>query len=162
MGHPKRKLKFAEDFYVRALLNKVKLEDIMTAPVITVNVNTPFHEVADKIRQNRVRHLPVVDEKEKLVGLLTERELFKTQSPRRLEDGTWYYDPEALDGFILKNVMIKDPFTMSPNDTAAEAILEMVRLKYACVCIIKEDRVLAGIITYIDFLELAAQIISEK
>ena len=156
-----RKLQHSEDFHIKNLLNKVLLKEIMTSPVISARVDALFHEVADKITKGKIRHLPIVDQKNKLVGLMTERHLFRIQSPRRLEDGTWYYDQEALDDFILKNVMITDPLTLHPDNTVAEAILKMVQSRNWCISIIEKDGTLVGIVTYTDLLELAAQILLE-
>ena len=134
----------------------------MTEKIISVQEDAPFHEVADKIQRNKIRHLPVVNKDNKIVGLMTERDLYRIQSPRRLEDGTWYYDPEILDNFILKDVMIANPFTFKPDNTVAEAILKMVHNKYGCIPIADASGKLCGIVTYVDLLKLAAQIIEEK
>ena len=157
-----RKLKYSEDYYVRILLNKVKLSEVMTSPVISVKENAPFHEVADKIQRNKIRHLPVVDKDDRIIGLMTERDLHKIQSPRKLEDGTWYYDPAMLDNFNLTHVMIKDPLTLHPDDSVAEAILKMVQKKYGCIPVVDQAGKLCGIVSYVDLLKLAAQIIEEK
>ena len=45
-----RKLKYNEDFHIKNLLNKVTLKEIMTTPVISVQVAAPFYEVAEKIK----------------------------------------------------------------------------------------------------------------
>ena len=161
MAKLNRKLQHSEDFYIKTLLNKVLLREIMTTPVISVHVEAPFHEVADKITKNKIRHLPVVDENNKLVGLITERYLYKIQSPRRLEDGTWYYDQEALDSFILRNVMISNPLSLRPDNTVGEAILKMVQSREWSISITQKDGTLCGIVTYTDLLELAAQILME-
>lgn len=157
-----RKLKYSEDYYVKILLGKIKLSEVMTAPVIAVRDDAPFHEVADKIQKNGIRHLPVVDADNKLVGLVTERGLYKIQSPRWLEDGTWYYDAEMLDNFILKDVMIHEPFAMGPDNTVAEAVLKMVDKKYGCILVVDKDRRMSGIVSYVDLLKLAARIIQES
>ena len=57
------RLKYAEDFYIRALLKKVKLKDVMTSPVIAVNVDAPFREVVKLLEDRRIRHVPIVDSK---------------------------------------------------------------------------------------------------
>src|SRR3989338_3655435 len=157
-----RKLKYSEDYYVRVLLNKVPLREVMTEKLFTIREGAPFHEVADKIMKNSIRHLPVVDKDNKLIGLMTERDLHKIQSPRRLEDGTWYYDQDSLDSFILRDVMIPNPFTLKPENTVAEAILKMVQKKYGCILIVDNNNTLCGIVSYVDLLKLAAQILEEK
>jgi CBS domain-containing protein len=155
-------LSHPEDFYIRVLLQKVKIKEIMASPVISIEEHSPFCKVEEAFRQKEIRHLPVVDVDNKIVGLITQRDFFRIVSPRKLMDSeAWYYDKETLDGIILKNVMIKNPFVLSGEHTAADAILEMVRRKYGCIPIVDKDKILCGIITQVDLLKIAAQILTE-
>ena len=133
----------------------------MTIHVISVGVNDHFSAVAEKIEEKRIRHLPVVDQNNKLVGLMTRSDLYKIQPPHKLEDGTWYYDKETLDGIILKNAMVQNPFTLSPDNTVGEAVLAMVRNKYGCIPVVDKNGVLCGIVTQIDILKMAVAILTE-
>jgi len=155
-------LKQAEDFYIRSLLNKVKLQEVMTKAVITIDVNEPFSHVEEKFMRYHIRHLPVVENKIKLVGIVTQRDLYRIQSPRKLEEGDWYYDKEILDSHILKSVMTPNPFTLGPENTVADALLAMVDYKYGCIPIVGKDHALCGLITQIDILRIGARILREK
>jgi len=155
-------LKHTEDFYIRSLLNKVKLKDIMVQKVITIDVHEPFSQVEKKLIRYRIRHLPVIENNDKLVGIITQRDLYRIQSPRRLESGDWFYDKETLDKYILKSVMTPNPFTLGTDNTVAEALLAMVDYKYGCIPIVEKDNLLRGIITQVDILRIGAQILREK
>jgi CBS domain-containing protein len=100
-----------------------------------------------------IRHLPVVNDAGSLVGLITERLLYKIHSPRKLEDGSFYYDDQMLDGFILKNVMFKEPFTLKPQNTLRDAVEYMTRSKFGCVVIVDDYRIPCGIVTRNDILK---------
>jgi CBS domain-containing protein len=139
---------------VRPVLKDTLLKDIMIKPVKVVRESDDFHVVKDKLETFDIRHLPVVDEDGILVGLMTQRHLFKIHSPRKLESGDWYYDKEALDNFILKNVMIKEPFTLGPNSTLEEAMQTMSQFKYGCVIVVDESRRPCGIVTRNDILKV--------
>src|SRR3989338_9184698 len=91
------KLKRPEDYYIKVLLKEIKLKEIMTSEIVTVKVDAAFSEVAEKLTNHGFRHLPIIDEDKKLVGLISERDLFKIQPPHKLEDGTWFYDKDMLD-----------------------------------------------------------------
>ncbi len=52
-----------------------KVTDYMSSPVITVNENETLYEAVVVARTERVRHLPVVDDDDKLVGIVTDRDL---------------------------------------------------------------------------------------
>jgi acetoin utilization protein AcuB len=58
------------------LLSKIKMRDIMTADVITVTENTTLEEAARIMADNKIGGLPVVQD-DKLVGIITETDLFK-------------------------------------------------------------------------------------
>lgn len=62
---------------VRELLRKVKVEEIMTHDVITITDSTPLEEAARIMADSKISGLPVLQDN-KLVGLITETDLFKT------------------------------------------------------------------------------------
>lgn len=61
---------------IRELISKVKVEKIMTKNVVTVNDDTPIEEAARIMADGNFSGLPVMHEG-KLVGLITETDLFK-------------------------------------------------------------------------------------
>jgi len=58
------------------LLAKLKVEEVMTRKVITVAEDTPLEEAARIMADNKIGGLPVMRE-DKLVGIVTETDLFK-------------------------------------------------------------------------------------
>lgn len=155
------RLKYAEDFYIRSLLNKVKIAEIMTSPVISVNCEAHFREVVKIFQEKRVRHIPIVNKESEVVGIMSQRDLYKLQPPHKNEDGVWVYDMDVIDGFILSNVMTANPFTLFGKSTLAEAIGPMVRNKYGCIPIVDDKKKLCGIITQYDMLKIAFDILQE-
>ncbi len=134
-------------------LKKTKIKDVMASPAITVNENDDFSKVHEKFELYDIRHLPVVRDGGALVGLITQRELFKIHSPRKLEDGRWFYDKDLLNSFILKNVMFKDIFTLKVEDSLYPAVEYMVSHKFGCIPIVDEHGFVKGIITRDDVLK---------
>ncbi len=132
---------------IQEILHSTKLADIMTKPVISVRNQDEFHVVWEKMATYDIRHLPVVNDMGVLVGIITERNLFKIHSPRKLEDGSWYYDKDLLDGFILAKVMVHEPFTLKPDNTLADAMQAISQFKYGCIPIIDNKLIPVGIIT---------------
>jgi len=58
------------------LLAKIKMKDVMTEDVVTVNEDTPLEEAAHIMADNKIGGMPVVRD-DKLVGIITETDLFK-------------------------------------------------------------------------------------
>ncbi|MCS7011405.1 MAG: CBS and ACT domain-containing protein [Anaerolineales bacterium] len=61
---------------VNYLLNKIKVEDVMTHNVITVTEDTPIEEAARIMADNKISCLPVM-RGEELAGIITESDIFK-------------------------------------------------------------------------------------
>ena len=65
-------------FEIPYLLSKVKVNDVMIKKVITVTEDTPIEEAARIMADNKIGGLPVVNEKNAVVGIITETDIFKT------------------------------------------------------------------------------------
>jgi acetoin utilization protein AcuB len=137
----------AKKLDINQFLLDTKIREIMVSPVITVKETDDFALVQEKIALYDVRHLPVVNETGSIAGLITQRDLYQIHSPRRLEDGSWYYDKEALNQFLLKKVMLSKPFTLKPSNSIYEAIEATVRFKFGCIPIVDDYKKPCGILT---------------
>ncbi len=58
------------------LLSKTKVKDIMIQKVITISPEALVEEAAEKMRGNHINVLPVVDETSKVIGIITESDIF--------------------------------------------------------------------------------------
>lgn len=137
-------------------MKDIPLKEIMVTRVFTAHMEDPFNAVEAKFRLHGVRHLPVVDNENHVVGIFTLRDLNRCLSPRKTEEG-YRFDPEQLDRFIFKHVMTKDPLVLSPEDTLKHVVEIMARDKFGCIPIVSAHRVLVGIVTQIDVLKYLAR-----
>ncbi|WP_027108186.1 CBS and ACT domain-containing protein [Lacticigenium naphthae] len=72
------------------LLNRTRVEQLMEKTVITTSKDTLIEEAALIMREKDVSVLPVVDENNHVVGIITEKDIFSA-----LIDLTGYNDPGA-------------------------------------------------------------------
>jgi acetoin utilization protein AcuB len=63
---------------VHYMLSKLQVRRIMTKDVITTTPDTPLEDAAYLMADNKIGGLPVVDEYSRVVGVLTETDVFKT------------------------------------------------------------------------------------
>ncbi|MDD4294818.1 MAG: CBS domain-containing protein [Candidatus Omnitrophica bacterium] len=138
-------------------LEKIFIKDVMVKDPHTINVNEPFSKVWDLFKEYKIRHLPVIDDNRLLMGIVTQRDLYKTISPRKTMEGNFVYDKSELDRYILKYVMCTDMLTLKPDDFLGTAIHIMVNRKYGCIPVVHTDKKLAGIITQIDVLRALSE-----
>jgi acetoin utilization protein AcuB len=62
---------------LHAVLDKLKIGDIMTKKPVTVTPDTPIERAAQVMLEKRIEGLPVLDAKGTLVGILTEGDVFR-------------------------------------------------------------------------------------
>lgn len=63
---------------VHYLLWKIRIREIMTREVITTTPDTPIEDAASLMVTKKIGGLPVVDGKGKVVGIITETDIFRT------------------------------------------------------------------------------------
>lgn len=98
-----------------------------------------------------VRHLPVVGDGKRLLGLITRETLMI--EPGSLESLNVWEITRYLSGMKVKKIMIKarDVYTTGEDATIEDAALLMIENKIGCLPVLK-DRVVVGVITQEDLL----------
>jgi CBS-domain-containing membrane protein len=66
-----------------------QVKDVMTKTVVVVATETPFKEIARRLSEYRVAALPVVDARDRVVGIVSEADLCsRRRTPSRPDDGS--------------------------------------------------------------------------
>lgn len=126
------------------------VRELMSTEVTTLERNEKL-SLADSIMSiGRIRHMPVLDEDGKLVGLLSQRDLFHSALVKALGYGT-VAKQKMLEGLLVKEVMTNDPVTVSPDTDVAAAASIMAEKKFGCLPVVEGDD-LVGILTEGDFV----------
>ena len=64
---------------------QLKVEEVMSSPVQTLSQQTPVHEAAKIMQQEKIRRVVVVDEDGKIVGLTTQSDIVKGLQGKYIE-----------------------------------------------------------------------------
>ncbi|WP_299522512.1 CBS domain-containing protein [uncultured Methanobrevibacter sp.] len=91
------------------MLNK-KVKEMMTTDVITTNSNVDVVNAFEELMEHKISAMPVVDDDE-LVGIITATDLGHNLILDKYELGT-----------DVKDIMVKNVVTVSPESTIGEAI----------------------------------------
>lgn len=142
-------------------MKDIPLKEIMMTGVITGHIDDPLSEIAAKFNEYAIRHIPIVDGKNHLLGMFTYKDLAKVLAPHRTEDGDYYYDKDEMDQFVLKFVMTKNPVALRPDDTLKHVVDVMAAEKFDSIPITKSDGTLVGIVSQIDVLKHISRQFSE-
>jgi CBS domain-containing membrane protein len=110
------------------------VKDIMTEVVEALRVGDSL-DLADRImRVGRIRHLPVVDGDDHLVGLVTHRTLLAAWVSHG-SPGSERISDVARD-IPIEMVMVKDVLTTTPEASAADAARILEKHKYGCLPVV--------------------------
>jgi CBS domain-containing protein len=127
----------------------MKVRDIMTKEVATLDINDELSLANDIMRLGRIRHLPVVDGT-RLVGIISERDLFRSSLAQALGYGT-KATRDIMKTLRIKDVMVAAVVTVSPDSKLCDAVRVMLDKKIGCLPVVEDDR-LVGLITETDVL----------
>lgn len=127
------------------------VKDYMTRHPIMIEPDKRVTEAQKLMGENNIRHLPVVGDGKRLLGLLTRDRL--QIPPERLSSLDVWEITRYLADLTAKKVMIKrnDLYTIDPEATLEEAADLMSRQKVGGLPVI-EDGIVVGIITETDLL----------
>jgi len=127
----------------------MKVRDIMVKEVATLDINDELSLANDIMRLGRIRHLPVV-EGERLVGIISERDLFRSSLAQALGYAS-QASRELMKTLHIKDVMVPAVVTVSPETSLCAAVRLMVEKKIGCLPVV-EDEHLVGLITETDIM----------
>lgn len=128
------------------------VRDWMTKDPLVVSPKTSVEEAIRLMRQNRLRHLPVVKKKKRLVGIVTQTDLLQASPSPATSLSVWEIN------FLLAKMQVRDAMTkpvivVEEECPLEEAALVMAEHKIGCLPVVRDDR-LVGIITETDLFNI--------
>lgn len=128
------------------------VEKSMTRKVITVRPETGVLEAHDLLERHRIRHLPVVDGDNRLVGIVTDRDLRSALPASLYGKGMASACKSDYADLTVQAVMTVDPVTISPANTIEDALLLIQKIRVGAFPVVDEDGRLQGILSVRDLL----------
>ena len=124
----------------------------MTRKVITIDKKANVFEAQEKMAQNRIRHLPVVDSEGRLIGIVTDRDI-RSALPYGL-----FVEPDSepvkakLDNLKIEDIMTPEPKTIPPEYTVQDALMIIQELRVGALPVVDDEGKLKGILSVRDLL----------
>lgn len=136
----------------------MKVKEVMTRDPVTIDPEAPLGTAMDVMRRKRIRHLPVVDDAGRLLGIITDRDLRQaTFAPALAEHLSLGAQRrlrgigQALEDLRVKHAMTWVVVTTDPEATIARAAVVMFERRIGSLPVV-EDSKLVGILTERDLL----------
>jgi acetoin utilization protein AcuB len=125
----------------------------MTRKVETIGPDAKIFDAREKMIKNMVRHLPVVDEENRLIGIITDRDI-RSAMPSSLFENLecTLEDKNSFCDLAVQDIMTRDPLSISPSYTIQDAILLIQKERIGALPVVDEEGKLTGIISIRDLL----------
>lgn len=133
------------------------VKDAMTKDPYKSNKDTTITKALDIMSVNDFHRLPIVDEDDHLIGLITEG-VIRANTPSQATSLSIYELNYLLSKTTVESIMIKDVFTIHPDALIEEAAEIMRNNNIGCLPVIENDKVI-GIITSNDIFDAFIKIL---
>lgn len=124
----------------------------MSTDLITVGPEESISEVRDIMVKNNIRHLPVVDEKGKLLGIVTDRDIRDAMPSILLKKPDYQKTLSKIGNQPVADIMTKDPLTIYAYYTIQDTLLVMQKKKVGALPVIDDQGYLKGLLATRDLL----------
>ena len=125
----------------------------MRTQLLTVDENESVDLVAFVMDREKIRNVPVEDSEHRLVGVVSYRSILRYVGGRE--------ELPAGGATAVKEIMGRDPVTVTPESSTLEAIRLMRDRGVACLPVLDEGK-LVGIVTDRDFMPIAYDLLEER
>lgn len=133
------------------------VRDVMSTHVFAVRLNATYKEMAVKLRELRVSAFPVLDDDNKVIGMVSEADLLTKEALEQdapgLTGGILHSREQAkAAGVTAADLMTEPAVTIGPDEPAAQAARLMYSRKVKRLPVVDGDGRLIGIVTRTDVL----------
>ena len=151
------------------------VKERMTLHPLTMEPTASITEAHRYMRENNIRHLPIVDKRNRLVGLVTRETLLQAMPSSVTTLSIWEMN-YALNRVKVRDVMVKDVITVEEDVSIEKAARIMAENKIGCLPVMRGDpstsrrgelvepsrQSLVGIITDIDMLSTLMELMGAR
>jgi acetoin utilization protein AcuB len=124
----------------------------MTRKVITAEPETGIFKAQELMAKSKIRHLPVIDPNGRLIGIVTDRDIRSALPFEFFKQHPTEEEKERFSKLQIKDIMSKNPITISPTYTIQDALLMIQDAKVGALPVVDEENRLKGIISVRDLL----------
>ena len=118
----------------------MRVKDVMNTEIFVLHEADEIIQASKFMKKERIRNLPVVDEHNKLIGLVTLRELVDALT-------------DSQKDLTIGDIMIREVKAIGPDTPLKGAIEVMLINKFGSMPIVDSNRKLLGMVTELDLLK---------
>jgi CBS domain-containing membrane protein len=141
------------------LAQKIPVSAVMTTNVVTVRPDANVHEVTGLLAENKISGLPVVDDKNRVVGLISEADVLSMMGVTRehtFKDVIRHIlgepVPKQRQGETVRDFMTSPAVTTTPDADIREAARMLDERRIKRLPVVDKEQRLLGIVSRADIV----------
>ena len=137
----------------------MSVRERMSTSVMTVRAETPLAGAVALMRERKIRHLPVVDRANRLIGMVTSRDLRQALFAPAVQVETTDL-PGLLGSLLVNDVMIRGVVSVRADASIRDAARLMHERRLGALPVVEGGRVV-GILTETDVLRALQEMLGD-
>jgi acetoin utilization protein AcuB len=129
----------------------MSVQNIMTQKIVTVELDDTLATVREIFEKLKFHHLLVV-ESEKLIGVVSDRDLLKALSPNIGTMSETFNDIATLNKRVHQ-IMSRKPMTLRPEAPIGDAVRLFNTNRVSCIPVVDKEFRPVGIVSWRDILK---------
>jgi acetoin utilization protein AcuB len=125
----------------------------MTTPAVTVSPDALLPEVRNIMNSRHFRHLPVVDEQQRLIGMITDRDLRSAYPSSILSEDKRQAILEKVEKTPVRSIMARELISLTPLATLDDALYLLSKEKIGMLPVIDEEQHVIGVFSVQDLMK---------
>lgn len=137
----------------------ISIEEFMTSEPYTLREADSINDAWEIMIDKHIRHIPVTDEDNHVLGLVTQRDVLAATEPGAIREAKTA-SHEVKSDLNLSDIMVRDVRVIRKEESLRQAALYLQSHKYGCLPVVSGDQ-LVGIITDSDFIDIAINLLEQ-
>ena len=137
----------------------IRVEEVMARSPLTIPWDRTMGAAWKLMKDRKIRHLPVLDDKARLAGIVTDRDLRQVIFEPSIQEQLGNL-PRALNILTVREVMTWGVITVQPQTEIREAARIMHEQKIGALPVVRGDKVV-GMLTETDVLKVFVKVLEE-
>ena len=133
------------------------ISSIMSTDLKTAKASDPVAVVNEYFNEFRIHHVPVIDEENEVVGIISKSDFLYLLRGYTVSDVDTYLREAKLRSFKVEEIMSKDVVTLSASGSIKDAVGILSENRFRCLPILDDNNHLVGIVTPNDILHFINQ-----
>ena len=138
----------------------LKVSNFMTQKVLTAHPNDGVRHTFFRMREDNVRHFPVLDDDNKLVGIISDRDLRRPEWVDEAPDLSHIYNLD--NDLTVKDLMSTNLVVAHTYESLHKVTKLLIEHRYGALPVLNKEDELAGILSATDLLQALEMLLSEQ